>query len=77
MSENTSRRMGLSMKLYDCKRQSYITIDHDTSETVYFFDHLDGMYSYCQRRDGKVIHIAAYTDVKVVKKPENWDDEEI
>lgn len=63
------------MKLYKCKRQSYIKIVHDSSENIYFFDHLDGMYSYCKAKDGRLLHIAAYTDVEIVTRPNNWDKE--
>jgi len=37
---------------------------------IIFFDHLDGMYSYCKTPAGKIVHMAAWTKVKVVKPPE-------
>lgn len=58
------------MKLYDVKRYSFIRVG-DTLEL--FFDHLDGMYSYCVDRTGQVYHIAAYTEVEVIDKPTDWD----
>ncbi len=30
------------------------------------FHHIDGMYSYCHDKDGKVVHLAAWTDVEIV-----------
>lgn len=30
-----------------------------------FFDHIDGMYSYCKREDGTVIHLVAWQEVEV------------
>ena len=62
------------MKLYECPRKSYIKIDHDSSQTIYLFDHLDGMYSYCIDKYGNIIHLAAYIDVTVVDKPKNWGE---
>ena len=31
-----------------------------------FFDHIDGMYSYCKREDGTVIHLVAWQEVEVL-----------
>lgn len=30
-----------------------------------FFDHIDGMYSYCQTEAGEVIHLAAWQEVEI------------
>lgn len=30
------------------------------------FGHIDGMYSYC-KKDGEVVHLAAWTEVEIVK----------
>ena len=67
--------MGLNMKLYSCNRKVYVTIVGDPTKEVFFFDHLDGMYSYCKNKKGEVVHLAAFTVVKVVDKPEGWDAE--
>ena len=29
------------------------------------FHHLDGMYSYCTRDNGEVVHLAAWTEVEL------------
>jgi len=64
------------VRLYNCPRQSYIKIDSDSTGTVYFFDHLDGMYSFCRDQYGNIVHLAAYIDVIVVDKPENWGEKD-
>ncbi len=34
---------------------------------ILFFDHLDGMYSYCVDKDGFIVHPAANTEVLIIK----------
>lgn len=36
---------------------------------VIFFDHIDGMYSYCKKQDGTVCHLVAWQPVEVVDDP--------
>jgi hypothetical protein len=55
------------MKLYDVPRDSRIRLD-DGSELN--FKRLDGMYSLCFTDDNEPVHIAAWTDVVVVKQEE-------
>ena len=31
------------------------------------FRSIDGMYSYCTRDNGEVVHLAAWTDVEIIK----------
>ena len=66
--------MGLNMKLYNSRNKEYITILGDPTEEVFFFDHLDGMYSYCKNKSGGIVHLSVVTNVKVVDKPEDWDE---
>ena len=33
---------------------------------VLTFDHVDGMYSFCMRGDGEIVHLAAWTEVEIV-----------
>jgi len=54
------------MKLYQLPRNSYFTIEDDPQQYVYLFDHIDGMYSVCYY-DDELIHIAAWTDVQLVR----------
>jgi len=30
-----------------------------------FFDHIDGMYSYCKREDDSIIHLVAWQEVEI------------
>jgi hypothetical protein len=68
---------GKKMKLYELSRGSYFKLDeepkvppaHDVvtvDDSVYKFDHIDGMYSYCLDKDKKVVHFAAWTQVQLV-----------
>lgn len=55
------------MKLYQVPRESWVR----TAQTgeLFFFDHVDGMYSFCRNAEGKVVHLAAGTEVEVLDKP--------
>ena len=55
------------MKLYDVPRDSRIRLD-DGMELN--FKRLDGMYSLCFTDDNEPVHVAAWTEVAVVKKEE-------
>jgi len=30
------------------------------------FYHIDGMYSYCKNKNGNVVHLVAWADVKII-----------
>ena len=36
-----------------------------------FFDHLDGMYSFCRKEDGTICHLAVWQDVMIDENQEN------
>jgi hypothetical protein len=55
------------MKLYELPRNTYFSIQEDPRQHVYLFDHLDGMYSVCYDTNNELIHLAAWTDVNIVK----------
>ena len=55
------------MKLYEVPRKSWVILE-ETGEQ-YFFDHIDGMYSFCKDMSGNVVHLAAWTEVRVLDKP--------
>jgi len=55
------------MKLYELPRKSYFSIQDDPRQHVYLFDHIDGMYSVCYDMSDNLVHIAAWTDVNIVK----------
>lgn len=46
-------------ELYKCKPRSYVMVDDE----VIYFDHIDGMYSYCKDMLGNVIHLTAWMQV--------------
>lgn len=58
------------MKLYDVPRNSRIRLLGDTlsSDMELNFHHIDGMYSYCTDDDGNVMHLAAWTEIELVKQ---------
>jgi len=68
------------MKLYELKRKSLFRIIEDKGNPpgsqptekgdVYFFDHMDGMYSYCEDKNGSPVHVMALTEVEPV---DEWD----
>lgn len=62
------------MKLYDVPRKTWVKIVGETKvppagiiadkgERI-FFDHIDGMYSYCTDEAGEIVHLAAWTEVE-------------
>lgn len=52
------------VKLHTVPRDTWISLNHN-AESLYFFDHIDGMHSYCLSLNGLVAHIAASTLVWV------------
>jgi hypothetical protein len=55
--------------LYSVKPKSYIQMPN--TGAVFYFDHLDGMYSYCLDMFGDPIQLVAWIDViPLAKKPE-------
>jgi len=55
------------MKLYEAPRNVFIKTENDT---ILKFHHVDGMYSYCTTESGEVVHLAAWTEVEVLKGDE-------
>lgn len=51
-------------ELYKCKPRSYVMVD----DAVIYFDHIDGMYSYCKDMLGNVIHLTAWLEVIPLKR---------
>lgn len=65
------------MKLYDVPRETFVRVLDDIKipigsksilkGDIIFFDHLDGMYSFCLDKDKKeIIHLAAFSDVEIL-----------
>jgi hypothetical protein len=58
------------LKLYEVPRHSRVRVigkDGKPSEDIINFDYVDGMYSLCFDPTGHPIHLAAWTEVEVVK----------
>jgi hypothetical protein len=51
-------------QLYSVKPKTYVKV----LDTVLFFDHLDGMYSYCLTADNKVVHLCGSALVTPLEK---------
>lgn len=71
---------GIEMKLYDLRRGDKFRITEENPkmpvdspeflpeyDKVYWFSHIDGMYSYCKDGD-EVVHFAAWTEVERVEE---------
>ena len=59
-------------ELYKCKPRSYVMVD----DAVIFFDHIDGMYSYCKDMLGNVIHLTAWLEVIPLQRKTPDDTQE-
>jgi len=55
------------MNLYEAPPKTWVKVEQN--KEVLFFDHLDGMYSYCKDKNGNVVHLAAWTEVEIVDTP--------
>ena len=51
------------MKLYDVPRNTRIKVE----DLELNFHRIDGAYSICKTDDGETVHLAAWTEVEVVK----------
>lgn len=67
------------MKLYNCPNKTWVKVLTDTKgpplshnfvihEEV-FFDHLDGMYSFCRDKENNIVHLPAWADVDIADPP--------
>ena len=67
-TQRKARERGHRMKLYEAPRGSKIRVLGDIDEgNVLYFDHLDGMYSYCIDSEGNIVHLSASAEVEVIK----------
>lgn len=63
-------------KLYKVRPRSYIKLpwmEGTGIDEVIFFDHVDGMYSYCVTMNNEVIHLSASAEVSPLVKKEKTD----
>ncbi len=68
------------MKLHELDRGNYFMVVGDDprvppdapevkKEEVYWFGHIDGMYSFCKNKEGEPVHILAWQEVEQVCNP--------
>jgi hypothetical protein len=63
-------------KLFEIERESRIDVSHldlryqNSKQKIMQlnFHHIDGMYSLCTDDNGDIIHLRAWTEVKVIEK---------
>ena len=65
------------MKLYEVPKGSHVQLLETPTippvhtelrkDDILYFDHIDGMYSYCLDKNKQVVHLAAWTEVEIVK----------
>ena len=53
------------MKLYEVPNKSYVR--PLVTNEVFFFDHPDGMYSYCKDVNGNTVHLFVAEEVEIVE----------
>lgn len=51
-------------ELHKAQPRSYVMVDNE----IIFFDHIDGMYSFCLNMFNEVVHLAAWTEVVPLQK---------
>jgi hypothetical protein len=58
------------VELYAVPRHNYVKF----CDQYFYFDHLDGMYSYCLDMTGKLFHIPAAAQVTPLRKRKDEDE---
>lgn len=66
------------MKLYDVPDRTYVKVIEGqqvapgsppiNNGDIIFFDHIDGMYSYCRNKNRELVHLVAWAEVKIIEK---------
>jgi len=60
----------MSVKLlYQVPKGTWVKVVH--TKEVIFFDHIDGMYSYCKDINGDVTHYSSWTEVEEIENETN------
>lgn len=54
-------------ELYKARPRSYVMVPAWDNQ-VLFFDHIDGMYSYCLTLGNEVVHLQAWAEVAPLRK---------
>mgnify|MGYP003526354614 FL=1 len=68
------------MKLYNLPTKTWVRLQEDQQGPPgspnfllgeeFFFDHIDGMYSYCKDRNNNRVHLPAWSEVTPLDKKE-------
>jgi hypothetical protein len=56
----------LDLKLYDLPRNTYFTLVGDDSKEIFFFERIDGMYSFCRASSNQAVHFSATAEVELL-----------
>ena len=67
------------MELHTVPRRSYVRVlDKETKippgsldinqNDILFFDHVDGMYSFCKDPGGNIVHLIAWAEVEILEE---------
>lgn len=59
------------MKLYDVPRNTWVKSIEPDNTDVFKFHHIDGMYSFCNDKEGNICHYAAWMEVEPIEKPKD------
>lgn len=62
---------GNPVKLYDLSRGKKLV--KTTAGYTCWFHHVDGMYSYCTTLENAVVHLAAWTEVYLLKEKDQHE----
>lgn len=54
-------------ELYKCRPRSYVEVP-EMDNKVLFFDHIDGMYSFCLDAMNNVVHLACWAEVTPLQR---------
>lgn len=60
-------------ELYKCRPRSYVQLP---TGDVFFYDHIDGAYSFCLNMFGEVCHLTAWQSVHPLIKKDNDPSEQ-
>jgi len=65
------------LRLYDVPNRTKIRVIGDIKvppcapeikeDDILFFDHIDGMYSYCKDKDGNIVRLVAWAEVEIIE----------
>jgi hypothetical protein len=57
----------LDLKLYDLPRNTYFTLAGDDSKEIFFFERVDGLFSFCRTSSNQIVHFSATSEVELLE----------